>query len=186
MRFFSAVFLFIASYAFAGSPGDPVEEPQLILRMAKAMQEGSDESLQSKRTQEGGDTYSYHLARLDYLGSVSRGKEKFLLASAKFIRSGRADQPTPPARGHGFLIAFTPDFKIAASCRVSIRDAWVSGNTLMEGETVLVDFGNPTIGDRHRGFPIENTALPYFFSDGITDAQWESGDFPGSPDKVKK
>ena len=147
-----------------------------MLRMITALEESKDDRFVSRATIEGESRTTYHLTSLRYLGSVVREKERFLLASAHFIRSSPPDGEVPPARGHSYLVVFRPDFTIAASTYEWVGDCHMEGNVLKRGKEVVVDFDDRDIITRHSGYNI-GPGLPYFFADKITEEQWEDDDF---------
>jgi hypothetical protein len=142
--------------------------------MIQGMEKSGDEQFISRKPQ--GENDTYHLRSIEYLGYVERDKEKFFIASVGFIRSSPFGQDTPVARGHSFMVVFRPDFTIAASSRAEISGYHISGNRLMSGEKVVVDFDSRDVSVRHHGYAMLE-GLPYFFSDRITDKQWEDDEF---------
>jgi hypothetical protein len=162
----------------AGSWGEPLEEPKTLLKMIEALEKSGDDRFTSRKSPPGEQGETYHLRAIEYIGTVERGKEKFLIAAAGFIRSSPAGRETPPARGHSYVLVFRPDFSIAATAYESIADCHMSGNRLCRGEEVVVDFDDRSPGVRHGGYLIDGgPLLPYFFADRITDEQWEDEEF---------
>jgi hypothetical protein len=162
--------------SFAGSWGEPLDEPKTLLKMVESL-EKSDRFASSADTS-GGKRTTYHLRSIGYLGTIERAKEKFLIAAVGFIRSSIAGQETPVARGHSFVVVFRPDFSIAATAYESIADCHMSGNRLCRGKDVVIDFDARTTFVRHGGYMFEGGAvLPYFFADRITEEQWQDEEF---------
>ena len=151
-----------------------MDEPKILLRMIQGMEKSGEDQFISKKPP--GENDTYHLKSIEYFGYVERGKEKFFIASAGFIRSRPFGQDTPVARGHSCMIVFRPDFTIAASSRADISGCYMEGNRLMSEEGVVADFDSRDVSVRHHGYT-ELSDLPYFFSDKITDKQWEDDEF---------
>jgi hypothetical protein len=176
-RFPALAYLVMITMALGGGEGGPLVEPKSLLRMTEALERSGDDRFVSRRSTDGGSE-TYHLRSINLLGTVERGKERFLLAAANYIRSSPAGRDTPPARGHSYLIVFRPDFTIAASCYESVSDCHLIGNRLTRKDEVVVDFGARDIRTRHSGFLVgSGPLLPYFFADRITDDQWEDETF---------
>ena len=120
---------------------------------------------------------SYHLSSVRYLGGVSRGDQRFTVASVLFIRSTPEGAGQPPARGHGFLLMLDQKYRIASYCRIDFPDQiellgaklYRFGKLPFEGERSLIgDLDSADIPSRSRGFLIDgDTFLPYPFSDRI-------------------
>ncbi|MCW1886231.1 hypothetical protein OKA04_15950 [Luteolibacter flavescens] len=142
--------------------------------MIEGMEKSGEEQFISRKPP--GENDTYHLRAIEYLGYVERGKERFFIASAGFIRSSPFGRDTPPARGHSFMIVFRPDFTIAASSRVDISGCRMDGNRLIKGDEVVEDFDSRDIRVRHGGYAMLG-GLPYFFSDKISDDQWQDDEF---------
>jgi len=159
--------------SFAGDSGEALKEPKTLLRMIQAMEKSGNDRLTSRKTP--GENDTYHLRAIEYLGSVERGKERFLIASAFFIRSSPAGRDTPPARGHPHIVVFRPDFSIAAFAAADVSGCYMQGNKLVSDKEEVIDFDDRDLGVRHGGYLFG--ALPYFFSDRITDKQWEDEEF---------
>lgn len=177
MTLISPAIAMIAFTSLAFGEGEPLAEPKSILRMTEALEKSGDDRFVSRRSSDGG-TDTYHLRSISLVGAIQRGEERFLLAAAGYIRSSPAGRDTPPARGHSYLIVFRPDFTIAAYCYESGSDCHLTGNRLMRGDEVVVDFGARDIRTRHSGFLVgSGPLLPYFFADRITDEQWEDEEF---------
>ncbi|MEK7949317.1 hypothetical protein [Luteolibacter soli] len=161
--------------SFAGGREEPMADPKTLLKMVEGLEKSGDERFtSSKPPKENG--ISYQLSSIEFIGSVERGKERFLIASAFYIRSRNPGRDTPPARGHTFMIVFRPDFSIAAGSRADISGCRMDGNRLMGEDGVVADFDSRDVSVRHHGYAGLDD-LPYFFSDRITDKQWEDDEF---------
>lgn len=118
---------------------------------------------------------SYHLGSVRYLGRVSRGDQRFTVASVLFIRSSPEGGEQPPARGHGFLLMLDQEYRIASYCRIDFPDQieligaklYRLGKVPSEVERSLIgDLDSADIPSRSRGFLIDGDAfLPYPFAD---------------------
>jgi hypothetical protein len=161
--------------SFAGGREEPMADPKTLLKMVEGLEKSGDSQFTSSKPPEE-DGITYHLSSIEFIGSVERGKERFLIASAFYIRSRNPGQDTPPARGHSFMVVFRPDFSIAAASRADISGCHMDGNRLMGEDGVLADFDSRGVSIRHHGYTMLNN-LPYFFSDRITDKQWEDKEF---------
>jgi hypothetical protein len=178
LALFLAFTAFGSAASFAGSWGEPLDEPKALLKMVEALEKSGDGRFTSSKSTEGGKVSSYHLRSVDYLGAVEHGQEKFLIAAAHYIRSSPAGQETPVARGHSYVVIFRPDYSIAAAAYEGISDCYMEGNRLCRGEEVVIDFDDRTPAVRHVGYMMEGgQSLPYFFADRITDEQWEDEEF---------
>jgi hypothetical protein len=120
---------------------------------------------------------SYHLSSVRYLGGVSRGDQRFTVASVLFIRSSPEGVEQPPARAHGFLLMLDQEYRIASYCRIDFPDQiellgaklYRVGKLPFEGERSLIgDLDSAEMPSRSRGFLIDGDAFfPYPFSDRI-------------------
>jgi len=165
---------FGSGVSFAGGREEPMADPKTLLKMVEGLEKsGDDRFTSSKPPKENGITY--HLSSIEFIGTIVRGKERFLIASTFYIRSRNPGRDTPPARGHSFMIVFRPDFSIAAASRADISGCHMDGNRLI-GEEVVADFDSRDVRVRHGGY-VELAGLPYFFSDPISDKQWEDDEF---------
>jgi hypothetical protein len=163
--------------AFAGARGEPLAEPKTIFRMVESLENSKIDSFTSRLSIEG-KAGTYHLCSVELLGTATRDKESLYLAAAFYVRSSPLGSETPPARGHSFLVVFHPDFAIASYCRGEVGDCRMNGNKLVRGDEVLADFDKRSVQTRHSGYLIDGgDLLPYFFSDRITDEQWENEEF---------
>jgi len=162
--------------AYGDSASVPLSEPKALLRIVESLEKSKIDGLVSDKSSDGG-TETYHLKSIDLLGTVTRNRETFYLAEAFYIRSRPFGSETPPARGHSFLVVLSSDFAVASHCYGFEGGCRLKGNVLMKGDKVLVDFGANNISARHHGYALGQVDLPYFFSDKITDEQWEDEDF---------
>ncbi len=177
----AVLFLFCASrFLQAADQSIFVEEPRMALKIAAAIAESKIDQLTPHLSNDGDDgksQFSYHLASVAYLGTMERGSEKFILATALFMRSPPAGRERPPARGHGFLVCLAPDFHVRCFCGIDFPGQLeLDGTRLkritkfgagLESESKLVaDFGDHSDTARRRGFLIDgDTFLEYPFAD---------------------
>jgi hypothetical protein len=170
-----ATALFSTVPLWADHAGYPASEPRVLLKMVQALEDSGIDGLHSRAA--GEDGMSYHLRDFQYLGTIRKGQEQFLLGYALFVRSSPPGSETPPARGHGVLVLFDPGFKIVSHARGEGGELFLRGNVLMEGEEKLLDFGDTGPGTRFHGFPWGGSFLAYPFADRITEEQWNSPTF---------
>ena len=161
--------LLLPSRAFAADPGAFVDQPDMVGRIATVLAASKIDYLTAATYEDGGQKFSYHLKSIDYLGTIERGKEHFILATALFLRSSAAGSDEhPPAKGHGFLICLSPDFRLVCHCRLDILPVELVGTRLRRGDTDLVDFAAHDHATRSYGYLIDgDDALPYPFSDSL-------------------
>lgn len=149
--------------------GDFVEEPNLVGKITEALLASEYESLTPRIVRDGDQRFSYHLKSVSYLGAIERGSEKIILATALFLRSTAQDSKHPPARGHGFLLCLSPDFRLLSHCRLHLPDVELVGLELRRGQETIGDFA-PSDSTRRNGFLIDGAdVLPYPFSDKLPD-----------------
>jgi len=170
MRIISTCILLITSAAFGGESGEFVEEPNLVGKITETIVASKFDRLTPHTYRDGGKLYSYHLKTVSYLGNIERGAEKFILATAFFVRSSALGGEYPPARGHGFLLCLSPDFHLTSYCRLHYPpDVDLVGTELRRRQEAIGSF---TVSDlqRARGFLIDgDDILPYPFSDKLSD-----------------
>lgn len=155
--------------AVGSEPGTFVEQPNLVGKIAEALVASKDDQLTPHTTRDGDKLFSYHLKSVSYLGAIERGSEKFILATALFLRSSAQGSEYPPARGHGFLLCLSPDFRLVSHCRLDFPDVDLVGTELRRKQEKIGDFAASGIA-RTRGFLIDgNDVLPYPFSDKLAD-----------------
>ncbi len=169
MRAVFASFLFVTFAAVASESGDFVDQPNLVGKITEALVTSEIDRLTPHATRDGGKLYSYHLKSVSYLGTIERGAEEFILATAAFVRSSPQGSEYPPARGHGFLLCLSPDFRLVSHCRLDFPDVQLVGTELRRRQEKI---GNFLVSDRERsgGFLIDgDDILPYPFSDKLAD-----------------
>lgn len=177
MRPLALALVLLPLVAFGGDSGDATLTPDVVLRIVKALSGSKVKELTSKVMKEGGDTYSYHLKRVDYLGTVERDGKRYTVATVFFIRSSPKGSEYPPARGHSFILLLDPAFKIVSHARFEGDGCYMRGESLMSGETVIMDFSAKDEHTRYRGWLAGGDDLPYPFADKISEEEWESGSF---------
>lgn len=173
MRTVLAPFLLMTLIAVGGESGDFVEQPNLVSKITEALVTAKVGRLTPCTYREGDKLYSYHMKSVSYLGTIERGSEVFILATAVFVRSSAQGSEYPPARGHGFLLCLSSNFHLVSHCRLDFPDVVLLGTELRRQEEVI---GNFTVSDRERalGFLIDgDDVLPYPFSDKLTDPHAE-------------
>lgn len=121
--------------------------------------------------------YSYYLSSVRYLGGVSRGDQRFTVATVLFISSSPEGAEMPAPRCHGFLLMLDREYNITSYCRIDLPDQielsgaklYRCGSIAFEGKPSLIgDLASADVPSRSRGFLIEGDAfLPYPFSDRI-------------------
>ena len=170
MRSLSAFLLLMTVAALGGESGDFVEEPNLVGKITKALVESKDDRLTPHSTRDGDKLYSYHLKTVSYLGTIERGEEKFILATAFFIRSSAKGSEYPPARGHGFLLCLSPDFHLTSYCRLHYPpEVDLVGTELRRQQEAIANFAVSDF-QRASGFLVDgDDLLPYPFADKISD-----------------
>ena len=173
MRAVFASFLFLTFAAVASESGDFVEQPNLVDKITEALVTSKIERLTPHTTRDGGRLYSYHLKSVSYLGTIEHGAEEFILATAAFVRSSAQGSEYPPARGHGFLLCLSPDFRLLSHCRLDFPDVQLVGTELRRQRKKIGDFTTSDLA-RVRGFLIDgDDVLPYPFSDKLVDPHEE-------------
>jgi hypothetical protein len=147
-----------------------VEEPNLVGKIAAALIDSKISELTPHKSKEDDASFSYSLQSATYLGTIERGKERFNLATAFFIRSSRKGSLFPPGRGHGFLLCLKPNFKLVSHCRLDgPQEVFLSGTKLTRGDGTIADFSAHDETTRRDGFIIDSSQfLPYPFSDRIS------------------
>ncbi len=181
MRHLALVFIVACSSAFAGSPGDATDTPDVVAKMVQGLAVSKIDELTSKTYRKGDREFSYHLKTIDYLGTVQRDGRRYTIAAAKFLRSSAKGSEYPPARGHGFLIVFDEAFGIATHGRMDFGNYHMDDQVLKAGETVVADFGSTEPAIRYHGWLLDSAFMPYPFADRISEADWQSGVFHKKP-----
>ena len=154
-------------------PGAFVEQPNLVGKITEALVTSKANHLTPHTTRDGDKLFSYHLKSVSYLGTIERGSEKLILATALFLRSSAQGSEYPPARGHGFLLCLSPDFRLVSYCRLDFPDVELVGTELHRDQEKIGDFASSDLA-RTRGFLIDGgDVLPYPFSDKISDPSEE-------------
>jgi hypothetical protein len=166
--------LFLLTFAALGSePGAFVEQPNLVGKITEALVASKADHLTPHTTRDGDKLFSYHLKSVSYLGTIESGTEKFILATALFLRSSSKGSEYPPARGHGFLLCLSSDFRLVSHCRLDFPDVELVGMELRRQQEKIGDFTASDIA-RARGFLIDgDDVLPYPFSDKLADPHEE-------------
>lgn len=139
-------------------------QPSILTRVIDSLSESKVVHLTSRVYQDDGHNYSYSLQSATWLGTLTRGKEEFLLATATFMRSKAEGGEQAMARSHGFLLCLSKDFKLLHHCRLD-PGAVLDGDKLMREGKVIADFSANDEATRTRGYLIDGSDfLPYPFS----------------------
>jgi len=176
MRSVFLIFLLITGAAFGGESGYPVEQPNLVGKIAEALAASKVDSLTPHTFRDGEKFFSYHLKSVCYLGTIEHGSEKFILATAVFIRSSAGGSKYPPARGHGFLLCLSTDFRLTSFCGLDFPDVDLVGTELRRQQEKIGDFSVSDL-TRRSGFLIDGAdLLPYPFADKLSDPKNKKGE----------
>lgn len=171
-NFFAFVFLMTLA-ALGGEPGAFVEQPNMVGKITEALVASKADHLTPHTSHDGDRQFSYHLKSVSYLGTIERGSEKFILATALFLRSSARGSEYPPARGHGFLLCLSPDFRLVSHCRLDLPDVDLVGVELRRKQETIGSFAASDVA-RMRGFLIDgDDVLPYPFADKLPDPDAE-------------
>jgi hypothetical protein len=181
MRHLVLIVLVAGSLAFASSPGDATDTPDVIAKMVQGLAASKIDHLTSKTYRDGDREFSYHLKTIDYLGTIQRDGRRYTIAAAKFLRSSAKGSEYPPARGHGFLMVFDDAFGIATHGRMGFAEYYMDGDLLKAGETVVADLGSTDPLIRYHGWLLDSAHMRYPFADRISEADWQSGAFRKKP-----
>ena len=169
MRNTFAAFLMTVA-AFGGEPGAFVEQPNLVGKITEALVASKVDHLTPHIYRDGDRQFSYHLKSVSYLGTIERGSEKFILATAVFLRSSAQGGEYPPARGHGYLLCLSPELRLISHCRLDFPDVALVGTALRRQQETIGDFAESGEATRTRGFLIDgDDFLPYPFADKLPD-----------------
>lgn len=166
-KVFAAVLLMQLA-ALGGEPGAYVEQPNLVGRITAALVASKADHLTPHISRQDSREFSYHLKSVAYLGSIERGAEKFILATALFIRSSAKGSEYPPARGHGYLLCLSPDFHLISHCQLDFLDVDLVGALLVRQKETVADFSRTDDAARRDGFLVDGTDfLSYPFMDKL-------------------
>jgi hypothetical protein len=164
---FAFVFLMTLA-ALGGEPGAFVEQPNLVGKITEALVASKADHLTPHSSRDGDRQFSYHLKSVSYLGTIERGSEKFILATALFLRSSARGSEYPPARGHGFLLCLSTDFRLISHCRLDFPDVELIGTTLSRQKEKIGDFAATDEATRRHGYLIDgDDFLPYPYADKL-------------------
>lgn len=156
--------------ALAGDPGAYTLQPNLVGQITTAMVASKLDHLTPHTYQDSGKKFSYNLQSVAYLSTIERGTERFILATALFIRSSAENSEHPPPRGHGFLLCLSTDFHLISHCSLDFPNVKLNGTQLLRGDETIADFAASDTATRQRGFLIDGSNfLPYPFADRLPD-----------------
>jgi hypothetical protein len=143
----------------------------LVGAITEALATSKLDHLTPHNYREGDRQFSYHLKSVSYLGTIERGSEKFILATALFLRSSAQGSEYPPARGQGYLLCLSPELRLISHCRLDFPDVDLVGTLLRRQKETIGDFAATDDVTRRRGFLIDgDDFLPYPFADKLPDA----------------
>jgi hypothetical protein len=169
MHAFLLFALLMTSAVSGGESGASVEQPNLVGKITEALVISKVDRLTPHTFRDNGKLFSYHLKSVSYLGTIEHGSERFILATAVFIRSSALGSKYPPARGHGFLLCLSPDFRLVSYCGLDFPDVVLVGSELCRQQEKIGDFSVSDL-TRRNGFLIDGADfLPYPFSDKVSD-----------------
>ena len=172
MRNLFSAMLLITLPAVGGESGAFVEQPNLVGKITEALVASKADHLVPHTFRDGDRRFSYHLKSVSYLGTIERGSEKFVLATAFFLRSSPQSSEYPPARGHAFLLCLSTELRLISHCRLDFPDVELVGNRLSREKEKIGDFAASDETTRRHGYLIDGKDfLPYPFADKLPDAQ---------------
>jgi hypothetical protein len=175
---FASMFLMTLA-ALGGEPGAFVEHPNLVGKITEALVATKLDHLTPHSSRDGDRRFSYHLKSVSYLGTIQRGSEEVILATALFLRSSARGSEYPPARGHGFLLCLSTDFRLISHCRLDLPDVELIGTTLSRQKEKIGDFAVTDEATRRHGYLIDSDDfLPYPFADRLPDSHVPSAGKP--------
>ncbi|MCF7788366.1 MAG: hypothetical protein K9N47_19750 [Prosthecobacter sp.] len=156
--------------ALAGEPGAYTPQPNLVGQITSALVTSKLDHLTPHTYQDKGTKFSYNLQSVACLGTIERGNERFILATALFIRSSAENSEYPPPRHHGFLLCLSTDFHLISHCSLDFPNVKLNGTQLLRGDETIADFAASDPATRRRGFVIDRSHfLPYPFADRLPD-----------------
>ncbi|MCW1913136.1 hypothetical protein OJ996_06110 [Luteolibacter sp. GHJ8] len=153
-----------ASPAIGGDATAFQSQPSVLSKVIDSLNEAKIDHLTPKIYEDDGRSYSYYVQSATWLGTLVRGEEEFLLATATFMRSKAKGGEQAMARSHGFLLCLSKDFKLLHHCRLD-PGAVLDGDKLVREGKVIADFSADDEATRTRGYLIDGSDfLPYPFS----------------------
>lgn len=128
----------VSSWAHADFSNDGVPvSPEVVARIVSGAQRYG-EPLESKATKE--ERTVYYLRRAEYIGECVAPFDTVHIAELFFIRSGVRGQPTPPPRGHTFLVFYDSNFRVRGYWRDQGGPYRFEGTKLLEDGRVIFDY----------------------------------------------
>ena len=155
----------------AAEPGAYVAEPNLVGQITSVLTASRIDYLTPHKYEDNGKRFSYHLKSVSYLGTIEHGSERFLLATALFLRSSAQGSEYPPARGHGFLLCLSEDIRLISHCRLDLPEGVVSltGTQLMRDKVIIGDLSASDEATKQNGYLIDGSDfLSYPYTDRRT------------------
>lgn len=170
MRNIFAFVLLMMLAALGSETGAFVEQPNLVGKIIEALVSSKADHLTPDSSGDVDRQFSCQLNSVSYLGTIQRGSEKFIIATALFLRSSTRGSEYPPARGHGFLLCLSMDFRLISHCRLDFPDVELIGTTLSRQKEKIGDFAATDESTRRHGYMIDSDDfLPYPFADKLSD-----------------
>ena len=172
MRSTLLVILLSGSLALAGDPGAYTPQPNIVGQITSALVASKIYHLTPHTYQDSGKKFSYNLQSVAYIGTIERGTECFVLATALFIRSSAENSEYPPPRGHGYLLCLSTKLKLVSHCQLDLPQVVLIDTKLLRANETIADFSATGDGIRKRGFLIDGSNfLPYPFADRLPDPE---------------
>ncbi len=163
--------LFSTCLAIAGDPGVYTPQPNIVAQITSALMASKLDHLTPHTYQDGGSKFSYNLQSVTCLGTIERGTERFVLATALFIRSSAEKSEFPPPRYHGYILCLSTKFKLISHCQLDFPQVELIGTKLLRAKETITDFSDSDVATRRRGFLIDGANfLPYPFADRLPEA----------------
>lgn len=170
MRSTLLVILFSGCLALAGEPGTYTPQPNIVGQITSALVASKLDHLTPHTYQDSGGKFSYNLQSVACLGTIERGTERFVLATALFIRSSAEKSEFPPPRHHGYLLCLSTNLKLISHCQLDFPQVELIGLKLLRAKEIIADFSDTDIATRRRDFLIDHTDfLPYPFADRLPE-----------------
>jgi hypothetical protein len=154
----------------AVDPGTYTPQPNIVGQITSALLASKLDHLTPHTYQDGGRQFSYNLKSVACLGTIEHGTERFVLATALFIRSSAEKSEYPPPRGHGFLLCLSTNYQLISHCPLDFPQVELIDTKLMRAKETVADFAATDKATRHRGFLIDGSDfLPYPFADQLPE-----------------
>lgn len=176
MRSTLLVILLSGSLALGGEPDVFTPDPNIVGQITTALLDSNIDHLTphtilTPETIQGpGKAFPYYLQSVAYLGTIKRGTERVVLATAFFIGSSAENDENPPPRSHGYLLCLSTHFRLISHCSLDFPNVELNGTKLLRQKQAIADFAASDTATRQRGFVINRSHfLPYPFADRLPD-----------------